>query len=309
MDSEASQSGGMVSFLAWVEINKQKLIIAGVAAIVAIAVISIIIQRQAQREQSASEALSNVRLPFNPGAPLPPGIVDALSKVVADYQGTRAASRALLLSAGVLFQEGKYAESQSRFNQVIQQYADSPWAAEANFGVAAALEAQGKTAEATAKFEEVRRRFANAPIAEEVKFSLARLYVSPKPEEAFKLTQELLKGSGGPNNSGIAMEAAMLQEDLIKKHPELAKFKEPLVAPTPPVMAMTNQPIRVTATNRPTIITSIVNRAATNIRPIMVTNQPGASTPGSIQLSPVPSQNAPAPAPNQPRPIAPAPAK
>jgi hypothetical protein len=62
------------------------------------------------------------------------------------------------------------------------------------------------------------------------------------------------------------MEAGMLQEELLKKHPELAKLREPLVPPATPQISLTNQPARVTATNRPVVMTSMVSRAGTNLK-------------------------------------------
>src|SRR5262245_34824317 len=193
MVTETTQSGGMVGLLAWIEVNKKRIALGGAVALLAIIVASIFIQHRARREQSASEALSEVRLPFNPGAPLPAGMAESLRKVAVEYKGTKAAARALLLSAGVLYQEGHYAEAQNRFQQVLQEYPESLWTAEAHLGVAVSLASQGKTPEATTKYEEIRRRFANAPIGDVVKLALVRLYSKQKPEEAFKLADEILK--------------------------------------------------------------------------------------------------------------------
>jgi len=296
MDSETTQSSGMIGLLAWIEVNKKRLVIATAAVIGVVAIAAIVIQQRAQRERNASEALSDVRLPFSPSAPLPPGMAESLAKVADDYKGTKAAQRGLLLSAGVLFEEGKYADAQARFNQVLQQYPDSAWTAEANLGIAASLAALGKTAEATTKYEEIRRRFGNSAIIEETKLALARLYAVPKPEESFKMADEVMKAGG--QNSGLAMEAAMLQEDLLKKHPELAKLREPLIAPQVPPNTLTNQALRINATNRPTMVmTTMPNRVATNVKTIMLTNQPSAA-PIPLKLSPTPpAATTPPPAP------------
>lgn len=293
----------MVGLLAWIEVNRKKLAIAGAVAIFAIIVASIVIQERAQREQNASQALSEVRLPFNPGAPVPPGTVEALHKVAVEYKGTKAAARALLISAGVLYQEANYPEAQARFQQVLQHYPQSPWTPEAHLGIASALEAQGKTAEATAKYDEIRRRFANASIVDVAKLALVRLYATQKPEEAFKLADEVLKSGG--QNSGLAMEAGMLQEDLLKKHPELAKLREPLVPPTTPQISLTNQPLRVTTTNPPGIGTNVVNRVVTNVKTMMLTNRPGTNASVPLKLSPLqPPGSASSPG-TQPPPAAP----
>ena len=289
MESDAMRPGGLVGFLAWIEVNKKRLMMGGGVAVVVIVAAVIFIQQQSQREYSASEALSNVRVPFNSGAPVPSGTADALLKVAQDHQGTRAAARALLLSAGVLFAEAKsaadYAEAEKRFGQVIQNYPDSEWVAQANRGVAAALAAQGKTAEATVKYEEIRRRFANSAIIDEVRIALARLYESQKPEEAFNLYEEVLKNPQGNPNGPLMAEAGLHEEALIKQHPKLAALKQ--AATAPPVAPPQNQQVKITpVTNRiATTISNTANRVITNLQQLTVTNRSGAtSQPIQIKL-------------------------
>jgi len=306
MESDATQPGGLVGLLAWIEVNKKRLMVGGGIAIVVIVAAVIFIQQQSQKEYSASEALSNVRVPFNSGSPVPPGTAEALLKVATDHRGTRAAGRALLLSAGVLFAEAKsaadYAEAEKRFKDVIQNYADSEWMPQANRGVAAALAAQGKTAEAITKYEEVRRRFASSAVIDEVRIALARLHESQKPEEAFNLYEEVLKNPQGNPNGALMAEANLHQEALIKQHPKLAALKQAAMAP-PPVAPSQNQQVKITPmTNRiATTISNTANRVITNLQQITLTNRPGAtSQPIQIKLSPnTPTPGAPntAPAP------------
>jgi tetratricopeptide (TPR) repeat protein len=279
MDSEATQSSGSVAFLAWVEVNKKRLLMGGVLLVLAILAISFIWLQRSHREQKASEALSDVRLPVNPASPIPAGAAEDLMKVATEYKGTKAAARALLTSAGVLFAQKKYAEAEARFAQVAQEYPESPWGPESLLGIAASLEAQGKKAEAIAKYEELTRRFAKAAVVEDGKLALARLYEAQKPEEAFKLYEELTKLGQG---SAVAMEAAMRQDTLLKARPELAKLREqppiaPQVTPAPP-------PIQLKPGS----------------------NAPGSSPPVKIDLQPPPASPAPTPAAPVPAP-APAP--
>jgi len=295
METEASPSPSLVGVLAWVEVNKKWLLLGAGTAVFLTVAIFLFILHQAQKEQTASQALSDVRLPYSAGSAPPTGASDALLRVANDHRGTKAAARALLLSAGVLFAEGTekgYAEAQKRFAQVSQDYPDSPWVAEANLGVAASLAALGKTAEATAKYEEIRRRFGSSPIIDDVKLALARLYEPQKPEQAFKLYEELMKDNP---NTASAMEAGIRQDNLLKVRPELAKLKEPVV---PPVTAttLTNQPIKVTPlTNRAaTLLSNVSNRVVTNLQPLLLTNRPATSPPAASNAPPAP---APAPAP------------
>ncbi len=290
MESENTQSDNVVGLLAWLEIHKKRLAVGGGLALVVICVTMITIQHQAQKELNASAALSEVRLPFSASASLPAGTADSLAKVAAEHKGSKAAARALLLSGGVAFSEAKspgdYAEAQKRFEAVIVDYPDSAWVPQANLGVAAALVAQGKTAEATTKYEEITRRFASSSIIEEARLALARLLEAQKPEEAFKLYEELIKGNP---NSVLTMEANMRQDTLLKARPELAKLKEP---PTPPI-SMTPPP------NQQVTITPVTNRVTTNVQQVIATttNKAAASQPVQIKLNQTPSPGAANPAP------------
>ena len=283
MESDATQSGGSIAFLAWVEVNKQRLLIGGVAVVVASFAIFLFLQHQAQKEVTASEALSNVRLPFGPANAAPAGTLDALAKVAAEHAGSKAAARALLISAGILFSEAKsaadFAQAEQRFAQVVKDYPDGQWIAQANLGVAASLAAQGKTADAATKYEEIRRRFASSPIIEDAKLSLARLYEKDKPEDAFKLYEELTKDNA---NNVLGMEANVRQDMLLKAKPELAKLREPVV---PPPSAA--PPIQITpVTNRVmTTVSNAVKGVITNVQSMTLTNRP-APSPGAANPAP-----------------------
>lgn len=259
MDNTTAQSAGWIHFLAWVEVNKKRLIIAGVLLAVAIFAGVLIIKYQHEKEARASEALSDVTLPYSPVTPPPPGAAERLLKVAEAHPGTKAAPRALLMSAGLLFVDGDYAEAEKRFARVAQEYPNSPWLAESAYGVAMSLDAAGKTNEAIAKFEEIRRRYANSGVIEQAKLALARLYEETKPEEAYKLYDELIKAND-PRYSGLGNEAGMNQEDLVKRHPELAKLREPVVPPQ--IASLTN---RMVVTNRPLMLdTNFLRQASSN---------------------------------------------
>ena len=251
MDPEQTQSNTFLELLAWAEANKKKLLY-GFGGLVAIALlVFLFVNYQTQRETRASEALSEIRVPSNPGTPVPPGTADAYYKVAKDHSGTKAAGRALLQSAGLLFAEKNYVEAQKRFEEVIRQYADSQFLPEATLGVASSLDLQGRTADAIVKYEEVRRRFGTAGIGDEAKLALGRLYESSKSEEAFKLYEEVAKANPG-NYSGLGTEANLRLEDLLKKNPDLAKLREPVTPVARPVLL----------TNPPKVIT---NLSSTNI--------------------------------------------
>src|SRR3954467_11627834 len=177
MDSQsAPASSGWLSFLAWFEVNRRRVLIgAGIALVVGLAV-ALFVYTESQKEIRASNALSEVRNSYAPGQPNPPGLADAYFKIAKDYSGTKAGARAALMGASALFVEGNYSAAQQKFEQYIKDYPESPWLAQAHFGIAACLDAQKKYSEAASKYEELRRRYPNDAVADETKLALGRVY-------------------------------------------------------------------------------------------------------------------------------------
>jgi tetratricopeptide (TPR) repeat protein len=189
----------------------------------------------------------------------------------------------------------------------LQEYPTSPWVAEATYGVAASLDAAGKTAEAITKYEEIRKRYANSAVADQTKLSLARLYEKSKPEEAYRLYEEIMKANP-VQYSGLGNEAGMHQEELVKQNPALAKLREPAVPPqmTPPpqtttitnLTRVTNMPLmlntnllRQTMSNAAMRLTNTVrtatNAGATNLPKVRTT--PPQTNPAAPATSPAPA--------------------
>lgn len=284
MQQESSESSAILGLLAWIEVNKKKLGFIAIATVAAVLAIVVVVNYRNQAETRASEALSEIKLPLGVNAEVPAGLVESLMTVARDHQGTKAATRALLLAGGYLYAEKKYAEAQQQFARVIQDYSESEWIPQAMLGFAASLEAQGKAAEAVAEYDKLRKRFSNHAVTDEAKMALARLYEADKPEEAYKLYDELSKANP---TSGLGAEAGLRKEELKDKRPELAKLDAPIVAPTPTPGAAnlgTNRQI-VIATNRPSQSTTGATRTIT------LTNQSTATTTNIIRL---PSSGTPA---------------
>src|SRR5262245_54946914 len=108
-----------VNLRTWFEVNKKRLGI-GLVAVGALGLATVVfIQQQAGKEATASKALSDIRIPFNPAVLAEPGTAEKLYKIATEYQGTKAAANALLVSAGILYTEKDFAKAQDRFNSVI----------------------------------------------------------------------------------------------------------------------------------------------------------------------------------------------
>ena len=285
MDSTESQSHGLIKFQAWLLVNWKRLALAGSAAFVFVIIAIMVVQYRTQREVRASEALSNVRGAANPGAVPPAGTADAYFKVAREHAGTRAAARAQLQGAGTLFVEGRYAESQQQFEYFLKEYPDSPWIPQASLAIAACLDALSRTNEAVSKYEELRRRYGSDPIVDETRVALGRLYEGQgKNEAAYQLYEDVAKASMG-YQSGLGMEARMRLEELAKKHPELAKPKQPIVTPTSTPAATTGSNVQVLRlTNQPVKPgTNVLPKALTNTPVLSWTNRPSTNAPLLLQ--------------------------
>jgi tetratricopeptide (TPR) repeat protein len=304
MLKEDAASNRLMELIAWLDANRKQVLI-GAAIFVAVAGGAILFfYQQSQREVRASQALSEVRVTLNTNGVPAPGSAETYLAVAKEHSGTKAAARAVVEAAGAYYAQGRYAEAQQQFERILREFPESPWQAEAAIGVAAALEAQGKTNEALAKYDELRKRYANSSVVDMAKLNTARLLEAQnKPADALKLYEELVKiAQMNPYNS-LGNEAGLRMEELLEKHPELAKTNVPPPAVTQITPGQTgavqtinltnfSQPT-ATATNRVVTITNLqmpnTNISATG------TNRP-APSPGAAATT----QPSPAPAPVPP---------
>jgi predicted negative regulator of RcsB-dependent stress response len=237
MDSEVSQSTTWYDFLGWLDTHRKQIIqvVSGVA--LAAVVISFIVWRSSQKEQAASSALIMLQLDSaRTGSPRG----EALRRFAADHESTQAGIHALLLAGGTLFTEGNYAEARTCFEQFLARTSDSPFAVQANFGIATTLEAEGKANEALAKYESI-SRLSREPLAERAKLAMARIHLShQKPAEALKIYRQLAS-----TPSPFQGEGQFRENELLRKHPELAPTNAPTIISTN-VPAETPQPIQLT---------------------------------------------------------------
>lgn len=233
MDANVAQLPLADRLWVWFDTYKRQLVIGAVAAaLVALAIWFILWQRE-QKQIDAGTALSQVAAGQLDGAGVPSGAVDAYLAVAKNYPGSVSGARALLLAAGTLFTDGKYAEAQTQFERFIREYQGSPFMGEALLGVASCLQAQGKTDQAVTAYKDLVTRHPNESFMPMAKFSLARLYEQQnKPELARDLYQDVEHSAPF---SSIGNEAGVRLEELIAKNPKLAP------APPPPALStMTN---------------------------------------------------------------------
>jgi outer membrane protein assembly factor BamD (BamD/ComL family) len=145
--------------------------------------------------------------------------------VAAAHPGTGAGGRALLLAADAFFRDGKFSEAQAQFEAFLREHPENPLAPFAALGVAASMDSMNKTNEALAAYKDLLSRFAGSTVTAQAKLGLARLYEGRgEPAQALKFYDELTR----PNvQSTWSSEAAMWREQLLSRHPELAKTNAP----------------------------------------------------------------------------------
>jgi len=216
--------------LAWFEVNKKQVVYGlGIVAVVGLGAWYYLWQ-QGEKKIEAGEALTKAMI--MPAGNRSAG-AEALLKVVNDFPGSTAAARALLQAAGLLFQDGKYAEAQTQFQRFLREYPDSTFAYEALFGIAASLEAQGKTDDAAKAYGDLAARNPNAPVSPRAKFAQGRILESQgKLQEARDIYESLARSEQGGTT---ANEAAF----------RLEQIKAKLPAEAPKISAVsTNTPLK-----------------------------------------------------------------
>ena len=262
MSSEATQTVTVYDVLAWLESNKKSLLLAFIAAVVIGFGIGIYRYSSDQKELAASEALLKLKVSVGSTESTNPPPPSAFLRVVEQYPGTGAAERAALLAGTALFTDGKYAEAQAQFSKFLGTNAQSPFAATAAYGVAVCLEAQGKRDEALAAYQNLSVRYPGSSVLDEAKLATARINEAKnQPDLALRIYDELTRPE---SMSQVSSDAMTRKQELLAKHPELAKTN------APPVLASTSIPVLPTTNAVVSAATNATN--VTNAAASVVTN-------------------------------------
>jgi predicted negative regulator of RcsB-dependent stress response len=220
MESNAGQLPLSHKAWAWFEANKKQVLWGGGAVLVVGVIVAFFLYRQNEEEVTASQALSKVSVPHLTGAGAQGDTAEAYLKVAAEYPKTHASARAVLLAAGALFVEGKYAEAKTQFERFRREHRDSPFVAEAQLGIAACLDAQGKAREAIAAYKDLIDNHPGEVVLPQARFALACLYEAQnEPELARTLFTEV---ESGDRYGALGPEAGMRLEELKSRYPRLA---------------------------------------------------------------------------------------
>jgi predicted negative regulator of RcsB-dependent stress response len=211
------ESARGIEFLAWLELNKKRLIAGALLVALLISGLAIHRWRSAQQEIAANSALVQLQLPqANQEASQSGPRAEQFLEVSTQHRGTQAGRQAVYLAAAAFFREGKYAESQANFEAFRAASPGDPLAAGAALGVAACLEAVGKHDEAIAANREVIAVYPESAAATQAKLALAGLLEAKnESEQALQLYEQL-------RNSTWMNEAESRRQAILAQHPELA---------------------------------------------------------------------------------------
>jgi TolA-binding protein len=239
MESEVAQMPLWQKAWAWFETNKKQTLWSAAGLAVVGLVVALYLYHQSEADIAAGEALSSLAASQMTGAGRGDS-AEAYLKMAAAYPNSRAGARALLLAAGRLFEEGKYAEAKAQFERFTREHTDSSFRGQALLGIAACLDAEGNASGATAAYKDLIDRLPADPVLPQARFALARLYEAQnKPELARNLFEQVEQGNP---YSSLGSEAGMRIEELKTKYPQLAAP----VAPAPIAPAPTNTlPLKV----------------------------------------------------------------
>ena len=158
----------------WVETNARTVVIGAGIVVVAAILLSYYFWQQNETEMTAGEALTQALVS-------PPPNVDAgqlantYLKIAADYPGTQAGGRGLMLGAATLYSNGNYPGAQAEFQKYLSEYPSGPFSATAALGVASCFDAQGKTNAAADAYQRVIRGYSDPNAVDAAKFALAGL--------------------------------------------------------------------------------------------------------------------------------------
>ncbi len=201
----------------WVEANAKRIAAGAGIAVVVILFVSYYFWRQNQTEITAGEALTQLIVSASSHSDAGQMAAGYL-KIAADYPGSPAGERALMLGAAALFTDGQYAQAQAQFQKYLDTQPGGAFSAQAALGVAASLDAQEKTDPAAEAYRRVIGAFSSdANAADAAKFALAKIDEQRgKLNDAEDLYQEVVRAN--PNNL-LGSEAAFSAMQLRAKLP------------------------------------------------------------------------------------------
>jgi outer membrane protein assembly factor BamD (BamD/ComL family) len=232
MDEKPKQSSfDSLTFLAWFEVNKTRIVIAVIVVATAALLIGLAAWKRDQDEIAAGHALLELQQSRRDAeaGPAP----EAYLRIARQYPRSAAGQRAQLLAAQAHFADENYEEAEAQFRRFAEEHDRSPLAPQAFLGIAASLDARRQNTEAIARYQDVITRFPQTAAASQARLSLARIFEAEnEPAQSLRLYDELIRA-----DDAWSGEARERRRQLLMDYPEL---KAP--APSAPGKAAEDAP-------------------------------------------------------------------
>lgn len=223
-----------IAVLSWIEVNKQRIMVAAGILAVAGFVAGIVLHFRNQKEEEASLALVALTRPLDTARADWTAKSGDFLAIAEKYSGTSAAERALILGAGQLFLEGKPADARTKFEQFVSTFPNSELIPTAQLGIASSSDALNELDKAVQGYQQVITSYSTDPAATQARLSLGLLYETKnQPAEALKIYDEMARSG---QNSVWTPEVSFRREQLLVKHPELAPKPAAAAAPAVPML-------------------------------------------------------------------------
>ena len=224
MEAQDAATAYFFKLWEWVETNLRTVVIGIIIVAIAAVVISYYFWRQSEMEVAAGKALTQLLVSTPPNSDASQ-LANSYLGIAADYPGTPAGGRALVLGAATLFASGNYPEAQAQFQKYVSLYPTGPFSATAALGVAASLDAQGKTDSAADTYQRVVTSYSDPNAVDAAKFALARIDAQRgKLTEAENYYQDVIRNNP---NSLLGTEAAFQAMQLREKLPAPSTSNNP----------------------------------------------------------------------------------
>ncbi len=235
----------------WLDANRKNLITGVLVAVVATCFGFFYVNNKQQKRIKAGEALTAaVVAEYAPTGRTPSP--ERLLKVASEQSGTSAGAQALLLAAGELFTQARYADAQSKFEQFGRDYPGHAFMTQGLLGVAACFHAQGKLDEAALAYKNILDRHPNASTTTQARFAMASIYETQgKFDQAMDNYIKVVQELRGDQGSALATEAAARANELRIKlpSPQEATASAPTPMPAPGPIKLLTTPATTNSSN------------------------------------------------------------
>lgn len=212
MSTDAVEQMWVYGVWAWLVANRKRVLTVLAVLAVAGSVMGVMNHQQKLREISAGDSLLKLQMKREGKAK-----AADYASVVEQFPGTAAAERAAIMAATTLFEEGRFADARTGFNDYLASQPDGLFRSTAMLGVAACEDAANEVDKAMASYEQVISTFPNEGVAAQAKLALALILESKDLSRAYKLYDEVAKLPG----SAFAGQGRMKAQQLTEEHPEL----------------------------------------------------------------------------------------